>query len=125
LLRIDLAADIMNPPMHDRDGQLPDPIAAHAAEIRTACARHSVSSLALVGSAARADFDPSRSDIDVLVDFVDGDINYFRAFMGLREELAAILGRRVDVITRRGVRNPLLLRSLERDAIPVYPANAA
>jgi predicted nucleotidyltransferase len=111
--------------MHDRDGQFPDPIAAHAAEIRTACARHSVSSLALVGSAARADFDPSRSDIDVLVDFVDGDINYFRAFMGLREELAAILGRRVDVITRRGVRNPLLLRSLERDAIPVYPANAA
>ena len=77
----------MKPPMHDRDGQFPDPIAAHAAEIRTACARHSVSSLALVGSAARADFDPSRSDIDVLVDFVDGDINYFRAFMGLRKAM--------------------------------------
>ena len=61
----------------------------------------------------------------MLVDFIDGDINYFRAFMGLREELASILGRRVDVITRRGVRNPLLLRSLERDAIPVYPAHAA
>ena len=74
---------------------------------------------------ARADFDPARSDIDVLVDFVDADINYFRAFMGLRDELTLILGRKVDVITRRGIRNQLLLRSLEQDAIQLYPAHAA
>jgi predicted nucleotidyltransferase len=39
--------------------------------IRAACARRGVSFLELVGSAARDDFDPSRSDIDVLVDFPD------------------------------------------------------
>ena len=111
--------------MPDRSSILPGPVAARAADIRLACERHSVSSLAIVGSAARDDFDPKRGDIDVLVDFVDGDINYFRAFMGLRRELAEILGRKVDVITRRGVRNPILLRALERDAIPLYSANAA
>jgi predicted nucleotidyltransferase len=111
--------------MGDQVNHLPEAVAEHAAEIRSACSRHSVSSLAVVGSAARADFDPARSDIDVLVDFVDADINYFRAFMGLRDELTSILGRKVDVITRRGIRNQLLLRSLEQDAIQLYPAHAA
>ena len=104
---------------------VPRPVSEHADAIRLACARHSVSTLALVGSAARDDFDPARSDIDVLVDFMDGDINYFRAFMGLRRELAEILGRKVDLISRRGVQNRLLLESLERDAIPIFPAHAA
>jgi predicted nucleotidyltransferase len=45
--------------------------------------------------------------------------------MGLRDELTSILGRKVDVITRRGIRNQLLLRSLEKDAIQLYPAHAA
>jgi predicted nucleotidyltransferase len=111
--------------MDDCTRHLPEVVVDHAAAIRSACARHSVSSLAIVGSAARADFDPARSDIDVLVDFVDADINYFRAFMGLRDELTSILGRKVDVITRRGIRNPLMLRSLEQDAIQLYPAYAA
>jgi len=111
--------------MSGRLTNLPKVVADHAAEIRSACARHSVSTLEVVGSAARADFDPARSDIDVLVDFVDAEINYFRAFMGLRHDLTTILGRKVDVITRRGVRNPLLLRSLEQDAIRLFPAHAA
>ena len=76
----------------------------------------------LVGSAAREDFDPARSDVDVLVDFPDGMTDLFGSFMGLREDLAAILARPVDVITIRGVRNPLLLDSLRRDAILLYAA---
>lgn len=103
----------------------PQPISAHVDAIRAACARHSVSLLALVGSAARSDFDEQSSDIDVLVDFVDGDINYFRALMGLQEDLSAIVGRRVDVITIRGIRNPHLLKALQEDAIPLFPSHAA
>jgi len=90
--------------------------------IRGACARHGVAFLELVGSAARDDFDPSRSDIDVLVDFPDGAADLFGAYMGLREDLTRILGRPVDVITLRGVRNPLLLESLRRDAVRLYAA---
>jgi predicted nucleotidyltransferase len=42
--------------------------------------------------------------------------------MGLREDLAEILGRPVDVITLRGIRNHLLLESLRRDAVRLYAA---
>lgn len=97
-------------------------VARNLDPIRAACKRRGVSFLDLVGSAARDDFDPSRSDIDVLVDFPDGAAELFGSFMGLREDLARILGRPVDVITVRGVRNPLLLDSLRRDAVRLYAA---
>ena len=42
--------------------------------------------------------------------------------MGLREDLAQITGRPVDGITLRGIRNPLLLESLRRDAGRLYAA---
>jgi predicted nucleotidyltransferase len=42
--------------------------------------------------------------------------------MGLREDLAQITGLPVDVITLRGIRNPLLLESLRRDAVRLYAA---
>ena len=90
--------------------------------IRAACARRGVSFLELVGSAARDDFDAARSDIDVLVDFPDHTPDVFDAYMGLREDLAEILGRPVDVLTLRGIRNPLFLESLRRDAVRLYAA---
>ncbi len=99
-----------------------DSVAQNLDRIRTVCKVHGVSFLDLVGSAARSDFDPSRSDIDVLVDFPDGATNLFGSFMGLREDLADILGRPVDVITVRGVRNQQLLESLRRDAVRLYAA---
>jgi predicted nucleotidyltransferase len=97
-------------------------VADNLDRIRAACARHGVSFLDLVGSAARDDFDPARSDIDVLVDFPDQATDLFGAYMGLREDLAQITGRPVDVITLRGVRNPLLLESLRRGAVRLYAA---
>ena len=90
--------------------------------IRAACARRGVSFLELVGSAARDDFDAARSDIDVLVDFPDHTPDVFDAYMGLREDLAEILGRPVDVLTLRGIRNPLFLESLRRDSVRLYAA---
>ena len=90
--------------------------------IRAACARRGVSFLELVGSASRDDFDATRSDIDVLVDFPDDAPDLFGAYMGLREDLAEILGRPVDVITLRGIRNHLLLESLRRVAVRLYAA---
>jgi len=97
-------------------------ILEHLEPIRAACCRHGVSFLDLVGWAARDDFDASRSDVDVLVDFPDELLDLFGAYRGLREELQHILGRPVDVITLRGVRNPLLLESLRRDAVRLYAA---
>ena len=41
----------------------------HRAALIDLCRRHRVRSLAVFGSAARDDFDPDRSDVDLLVEF--------------------------------------------------------
>lgn len=61
------------------------------------CRRHRIRRLALFGSILRDDFRPE-SDIDVLVEFEPGATPGF-GFFGLQEELAEILGRKVDLNT--------------------------
>jgi predicted nucleotidyltransferase len=94
-----------------------------SAAVRPLCERANVLRLELVGSAARADFDATRSDVDFLVDFKDTPgFDYFGAYMTLRRELASIVGRHVDLITARGIENPFLRASLARDARLLYAA---
>jgi hypothetical protein len=61
------------------------------------CRRNHVRRLSLFGSILRDDFRPD-SDIDVLVEFDPGHIPGF-AFFGMQEELAAVLGHKVDLNT--------------------------
>lgn len=65
------------------------------------CRRHHIHKLALFGSILRPDFG-SDSDIDVLVEFEPGCIPGL-AFFTMQEELAALLGRKVDLNTREGL----------------------
>jgi predicted nucleotidyltransferase len=78
------------------------------------CKRHRVKRVALFGSALREDFDPARSDIDLLIDFeplAPGE--HARTYLGLIVELEALLGRSVDVVERRTLRGPYLRRDVE------------
>lgn len=61
------------------------------------CLRHHIRRLSLFGSILRDDFGPD-SDIDVLVEFEPGATPGF-GFFGIQEDLAAILGRNVDLNT--------------------------
>jgi uncharacterized protein len=61
------------------------------------CRRHYLRRLALFGSVLRDDFGPD-SDVDVLVEFEPGDVPGL-AFFEMQDELAAILGRKVDLNT--------------------------
>ncbi len=63
--------------------------------------RFGVTSLAVFGSAAR-DEAGADSDIDVLVDFPEPPT--FDRYMDLKFHLEDLLGRRVDLVTRRGLR---------------------
>ncbi len=57
-------------------------------QIEALCRRYRVRRLDVFGSAIREDFDPSRSDVDFLVEFeADPDLNTFHAYMDLREAL--------------------------------------
>ncbi len=61
------------------------------------CHRHHIRRLAFFGSVLRNDFGPE-SDVDVLVEFEPGHIPGL-AFLAMEEELAEILGRKVDLNT--------------------------
>lgn len=77
--------------------------------------RFGVRELAIFGSVARDEAGPS-SDVNILVTF---DVPArFRAFMGLRFDLEAILGARVDLLTPKAMR-PALRPHIERDLLHV------
>lgn len=62
--------------------------------------RYPIRSLALFGSVTREDFGPE-SDVDILVEF-DGAVG--SRFIDLALELEALLGRKVDLVSRKGIR---------------------
>ncbi len=66
-------------------------------EITAFCRRHHIRRLSLFGSVLRDDFGPD-SDVDVLVEFVPGNVPGF-AFFSMEEELSEILGREVHLST--------------------------
>jgi len=91
-------------------------IEARAADIAELCRRYHVRRLGMFGSAARVtDFDPARSDIDLLVSYdPDAPSPNLEEYFGLREQLAALLGRPVDLVMADPVRNPFLRTDIER-----------
>ena len=68
------------------------------------CRRHGIRRLAFFGSVLRDDFTPE-SDVDVLVEF-EGPAT-FAAYMDLKFYLEDLLGRPVDLVTDKAVRDEL------------------
>lgn len=66
------------------------------------CGRWRVKELALFGSVLRDDFGPE-SDVDVLVSFCEAARWTLFDLVRMKTELSGILGRNVDLVSRRGV----------------------
>lgn len=66
------------------------------------CRKWRVTELALFGSVLREDFGPG-SDVDVLVSFASETRWSLWDHYEMEQELGALLGRRVDLLTRRSV----------------------
>lgn len=63
------------------------------------CQENGVARLLLFGSALRDDFDPSRSDVDLLVEFEPGVSKSLFKLIGLQHALSEVFGREVDLTT--------------------------
>ncbi len=86
------------------------------------CRRFHVRRLDLFGSAVEGRFDPSRSDLDFLVAFEDlPGGTYADAYFGLREALAELFGRDVDLVTEPALENPHLRRRIEMRRRRLFP----
>jgi predicted nucleotidyltransferase len=86
------------------------------------CRRWKMTRISLFGSVLRDDFRPD-SDVDVLVDFRPEARWTLPDLVQMQEELESILGRKVDLLTRRGVqqsRNPIRRQAILATAEAVY-----
>jgi predicted nucleotidyltransferase len=84
------------------------------------CRQHRVLGLELFGSAARGEARPD-SDIDLLVEFLPETEIGLLDYAGLMLELSSLLGRKVDLVSKSGLK-PFIRASVLRDARLVYAA---
>ena len=94
------------------------PIQIDREQIAQFCRKRGIRKLSLFGSVLRADFNPQQSDVDVLAEFEPGVLKTVGfQYFGYGQELAAILGRKVDFCSRL---HPLILSRVQDELFPVY-----
>ena len=94
------------------------PIPIDREQIAAFCRARGIRKLSLFGSVLRDDFDPARSDVDVLAEFEPDALKGvgFRYF-AYADELASIVGRKVDFCSRL---NRHIAAAVRREAVPIY-----
>jgi len=91
--------------------------------IAALCRKFGVERLEVFGSVVRDDFDPGRSDVDVLIEF-DGSepTRRFENYLEFKESLERLFARPVDLIESSALRNRRLRRHIAQSKQPVYAA---
>lgn len=94
----------------------------HKAQLIELCRRYPVERLYLFGSILTDKFDPKKSDVDVQVFFeANGDPIEVGAMMwNFWDELEAVFGRKVDLLTKPEIRNPFFKKEVESTRQLVY-----
>jgi predicted nucleotidyltransferase len=90
-------------------------------QLREFCRRWQVKELSLFGSVLREDFRLD-SDVDVLVGFAPEAPWSLWDLSAMRSELEGMLGRKVDLVEKRGLRNPFLRHAVLTNRRVLYAA---
>lgn len=85
------------------------------------CKEHKVSKIYAFGSSITDGFDPTKSDIDVVVELdIKDPIEYGEALLSLWDVLEAFFKRKVDLLTDDSINNPYLRKSIESTKKLIY-----
>ncbi|WP_158857103.1 nucleotidyltransferase family protein [Lunatibacter salilacus] len=92
-------------------------------EIIALCKVHKVKSIALFGSAAK-DLMNETSDIDLLVQFSEEIevLDYADNYFSFLEKLENLTGKKIDLVSRKSLKNPVLIEEIDRSKIVLYAA---
>ena len=99
-------------------------IEEHREELQRLSRRFGVRCLDVFGSAVTEDrFDPARSDLDFLVEFVPMDpVDHARSYFGLLAALQDLFSREIDLLEIKAVTNPYLRESIDKGRRQIYAA---
>lgn len=84
------------------------------------CQKHKVKTLAVFGSLLTDRFCDD-SDIDFVVDFTDVDeSDYADNYLEMQEALQNLLGREIDLLENKAIRNSILLQTINDSKQVIY-----
>jgi len=87
------------------------------------CARYHVARLEVFGSATQGEFEPGRSDLDFLVQFLPcSPEEHAERYFGLLADFQDLFGCRIDLVEIGAVRNPYFLENIQESRTLVYAA---
>ena len=89
-------------------------------DIQRLCILYNVDKMYLFGSVLNSSFN-EKSDIDLLVKFKSMELaNYLDNYIGFKENLEALFGREVDLVEEQTLRNPVLIKSINKSKSLIY-----
>lgn len=89
-------------------------------DLKKLCIMYNVEKMYLFGSVLNANFN-KESDIDLLVKFKSIELSkYFDNYMDLKENLEKLFGREVDLVEEQTLRNPILIKSINKSKELIY-----
>ena len=92
----------------------------HITKLNQLCKLYNVESLYIFGSALNDTFS-SKSDIDFLVKFKQIELpKYFKNYIGFKEKLSQLFDRKIDLIEEQTLKNPILIKSINKNKALVY-----
>ena len=73
------------------------------------------------GSAVTNNFDPEKSDIDLVVEIKEPDpLERGELLISLWDKLEIFFDRKVDLLTEKSIKNPFLKKSIDETKILIY-----
>jgi predicted nucleotidyltransferase len=89
-------------------------------DIKRLCILYNVDKMYLFGSVLNSSFN-EKSDIDLLVKFKSMELaDYLDNYIGFKENLEALFGREVDLVEEQTLRNPVLIKSINKSKSLIY-----
>jgi predicted nucleotidyltransferase len=93
------------------------------AQVTALCRKHRVRRLALFGSGAKGQFDPTTSDVDLLVEFEPmTPSEHADSYFGLIEDLERLLDAPVDLVENAPIKNPYFRQAVEATQVVLFEA---
>ena len=98
-----------------------EPLAPYMTSIQHLCEKHKVRNLYAFGSVTKDSFS-DESDVDLIVDFVENQSPkaYTDNYFALKFSLEDLLGREVDLLEAKELKNPYLKDQIVQESALIY-----